>query len=1003
MERRFSFGKAAALLALLGLAATDIRSNALRLISVEDSIQHPSASASGDSFLPIMSADGRFVLFASTANNLALTESSNAIPVLISPRQNVFLRDRQNRTTTLVSVAPPGPTDANENAEPTGLSNDGRYALFESSASNLVLGVTNGLNHVFMRDLANRVTRLVSVARDGSEGDGPSRSSSMTPDGRFVAFASEADNLVSGDTNGIPDVFVRDLQSAVTLLASVGAVSTNATAAVGGSESPVMTPDGRYVAFYSTATNLVATNTLGGNIYVRDLVGLQTTLVSAQAQTVLTSVIWYLATAISHSQTISDDGRYVAYVVSPLPPARFNPSISPASGIVLRHDLQTGLEDLIGTNCNVPGGAYQDLRILDMTPDGRFVAFVANTNGIAGDTTCIFVWNASTRASTLASGDQSNSVPVRSICQWPVLDPSGSVVAFFSSATNLTTNGAGGDLHLYVRDLLGQTTSMVDVDTNGAGSEMNPVTIARLSDGGRLIAFECPGSGLVANDRNRSYDVFVRDLASNTVDLVSVADPALISMAPNANSGIGGSSISADGRYVAFESDADNLVNNDTNGCRDVFVRDLVTGSNFLVSVDIFGLGSGNGVSYEPSISADGRYVLFTSSATNLVTGDINGAPDVFVRDLQAGVTFLASTNLSAAGSPILLPSADSISTNGSHAFFHTQRSLYSRDLQTGALNLLTPSGLTSFAISSDGGSAVYINTPDASTGSVVIWSSQVGAPLYTNVSLGAVSVLGITPDANTIIYSTISNQIFAADHAANTNWMIGSGFSGAHGGFHFTADGWYLAFAASPTPGGTNQVYLYDLRSRAGLLVSRSLGSSAPASGNSDSPTISPDGRFVAFRSDASDIVPNDTNTVPDVFLYDRLTQATAVVTSSQDSSRPANNRSLSPVFSGDGLTLLVQSLASDLVSQDFNQAEDVFAYTLFYAGISPVPAPGPGVWLTWPVVPGQTYRVQYKENLQDTAWVNATGTITNMGTKAYFSDSSASPVQKFYRISGF
>ncbi|HZR16881.1 MAG TPA: hypothetical protein VFE51_06095 [Verrucomicrobiae bacterium] len=955
-----------------------------------------------------MTPDGRYVLFASTANNLVILSNGTTIPVLIPPRQNVYLRDRQSGATTLVSSDRLGFVGADANATPTSLSSDGRYALFESSAANLVAGVTNGLNQVFVRDLKQGATLLVSVATNGAAGDGVSRSSSMTPDGRFVAFVSEAENLIAGDTNGIPDVFVRDLQNGITVLASVGATSTNSSYPVGASESPVMTPDGRYVAFFSTATNLVPQRTFSGNIYVRDLIAQQTTLVSAQAQTVVTSMVSVFAAPACHSQTISDDGRYVAYVVSPLPSTRLGVYYSSVRGFVLRHDLQTGQEDLINTNCYVTPGPYETVRVLDMTKDGRFVAFVANTNGLFGETTCIFVWDAASGLNTLASGDLSNSVPAGSACQWPVFDSSGNFLAFFSSATNVTTNSLKGNVHLYVRDLLNQRSVMVNVDTNGAGAEINPTTIPRFSDGGRLLAFESPDPSVVGGDRNRSFDVFVRDLGSNTTELISAAHPVLNENTPNGNSGMTGPSISADGRFVAFASDADDLVSNDTNGSRDVFVRDLVTGSNILVSVDLSGSANGNGVSYEPSITPDGRYVLFTSSATDLVAGDTNGAPDVFVRDLQSGTTRLVSTNLGASTSLIPLPSSDSITAEGTSALFHTQlrgyprlnQNLYSADLQTGTVAPLTPGGFLSAAFSDNGRFAAFVNNNDAATGSVVVCSAVVGAPAYTNIGLGAVSVLGLSSDGNILIYSTNNVQILAADHAAQSIWRVGGGYLRTHAGFRFSADNRFLSYAAALSPSGPTQVYLYDLQQRTSVLVSHRNQSPVMANGNSDSPIVSPDARFVAFRSDATDLLPSHTNTVPDIFLCDRLTKANTLVTAGTDSAGLADNRSLFPVFSQDGRTLVVQSSAGNLVRQDLNRAQDLFAFTLLYADLGRVPALGAGFWLSWPAVPGQTYTVQFKDNLPDATWTNATGTITNLGTKLFFSDSAPGATQRFYRI---
>jgi Tol biopolymer transport system component len=145
------------------------------------------------------------------------------------------------------------------------------------------------------------------------------------------------------------------------------------------------------------------------------------------------------------------------------------------------------------------------------------------------------------------------------------------------------------------------------------------------------VAFVSDATNLVANDTNGSTDVFVHDRQTGTTTRVSVDSAGVegngISNFP---------SISSDGRYVALESDADNLVADDNNGSADVFVHDLQTGTATRVSVDSAGV-EGNGNSNAPSISADGRSVAFESDADNLVAGDTNTAPDIFVDDLQAG------------------------------------------------------------------------------------------------------------------------------------------------------------------------------------------------------------------------------------------------------------------------------------------------------------------------------------------------------------------------------
>ena len=260
-----------------------VRLFSIQLISQRDGSLPPIAGGGGSSQMPIVSADGRYLLFASTANNLALLTNGVPMSAATLPTLNVFLRDRASNTTTLVSVNLTGTGGGNGNSVPFGISTNGQFVLFESAASNLVANDTNNVQDIFVRDLVNGTTTLVSVNTNGWSGGGESRDPAMTPDGRYVTFASAAGDLVPGDTNGIPDIFVRDLQSkhddACERWRNFNEQSSLRPAA---SETPEITPDGRYVAFYSTATNLVPGVTTTGEIYVRDLVARNTILCQRQ-------------------------------------------------------------------------------------------------------------------------------------------------------------------------------------------------------------------------------------------------------------------------------------------------------------------------------------------------------------------------------------------------------------------------------------------------------------------------------------------------------------------------------------------------------------------------------------------------------------------------------------------------------------------------------------------------------------------------------------------------
>jgi len=174
-------------------------------------------SATGDSGDSLLSPDGRFVMFLSNADNLATNDHNG-------PVMDVFLRDRQTGGTILVSVNVAGTGGGNGDSSAPDFTPDGRFVAFESRASNLVAGDTNGAADVFVRDLVEGSTTLVSVNSVGAgAGHGVSSGPVITPDGRFVAFSSTADDLVEGDTNRLEDVFVRDLLTGAMTLISRGA------------------------------------------------------------------------------------------------------------------------------------------------------------------------------------------------------------------------------------------------------------------------------------------------------------------------------------------------------------------------------------------------------------------------------------------------------------------------------------------------------------------------------------------------------------------------------------------------------------------------------------------------------------------------------------------------------------------------------------------------------------------------------------------------------------
>ncbi|MEW6743459.1 MAG: calcium-binding protein [Planctomycetota bacterium] len=255
--------------------------------------------ANGPSARPSLSADGRFVAFKSLATNLVPGDTNN--------RMDVFLKDRVTGETTRVSVSSDGTEGDRGSSEDSGpaISADGRYVAFQSAATNLVRGDSNHVDDVFVHDRVTGETTRVSVRSDGAEANGPSWYPSLSADGRYVAFASVAANLIAGDMNGyLLDVFVHDRLNGQTTVVSVRSDGTQGDYE---SRDPAISGDGRYVTF-SSGVHLAPGDGAGDDIFVHDRVTGETTCASV---TYVGVVGFYFNANIYPS--ISADGRYVAF------------------------------------------------------------------------------------------------------------------------------------------------------------------------------------------------------------------------------------------------------------------------------------------------------------------------------------------------------------------------------------------------------------------------------------------------------------------------------------------------------------------------------------------------------------------------------------------------------------------------------------------------------------------------------------------------------------------
>jgi Tol biopolymer transport system component len=368
--------------------------------------------------------------------------------------------------------------------------------------------------------------------------------------------------------------------------------------------------------------------------------------------------------------------------------------------------------------------------------------------------------------------------------------------------------------------------------------------------------------------------------------------------------------ISANGRFVAFTSLATNLVPGDTNGRQDAFVYNRKTGRTERVSVSSSGAQAQrgpdpNGGSAAMDMSADGRYVLFRSDASNLVPGDTNSKSDAFIRDRGTGRT----RRVPPAGIGVV---AGVLTANGRYAIIEAGNNVYRYDLQRRQLLRLTA------------GANGWSDSPSVSAdGRYVAFTS-----IASNLVRGDTNKL---PDV--FIRDVVTGRTTRASVTSAGKQGVGKRYSNGSNAPTISSDGRYVAFHSDMTNlvrGDTNKVFDIFVHDRVTGKTQRVSVSSAGGQSNAESgggASFSTDGRYVAFSSLATNLVANDRNDITDVFIRDLRTNRTRLVSlGMQGQGDDASWVGLGAAFTRDGRYLLFASWAANLVPGDTNDVADVF-----------------------------------------------------------------------------
>lgn len=692
-----------------------------------------------------LDASGNIATFESNADILSDEDNDQY--------DNVFIRNRQTGTTTLVSRATgAGGAAGNGDSYDTAISADGTKVVFSSSADNLVPGDTNNEDDVFLRDLTTNTTTLVSRA-DGADGEfgdlySDVGSVGITNVGHVVvAFESRASNLVAGDTNSQSDVFVRDVTDGTTKLIS-RADGASGTLSDGFSGAAFISADGATVGFTSLAKNIDPDDTSAvEDAYVRHLATNDTELVSRA-----TGAAGAKGNSNSSSPVLDATGTHVLFASQA---TNLNANATNGTEHVYRRTLGgspvTDIVDLANGSTTTVGDARSCNGGYSMTTDGSKVAFCTLAGNLTSDNDTnsrfdVYLRDMGTNATTLLSratgaagalGDSDSNQP------W--INGDGTVTVFGSRSTNFSAENDDSVTNVY--DRAGTTTELLSkpaaVDTG-----TRPAYVGGVSRGGRYVVFSSQSDGLVATDDDSVINVYVRDNETGITTLVSQTQAGV---AGNADSDA--PVISADGSKVAFETKASNLGG---DAFVQIAVKDLATGALTVASrPDNSANTLGNQPASNPVLSADGNRVLFVSSADNLVPGWTSAPPHAYVRDLTTNDTFGADAVDGTASTPSDSYIIDAqLDSSGSKVVFTsgatnlvpgvTGTKAYLRDLSS---NSTTVVSRDSAGTPVDGSAVLY-----SSDGPTVAFTTQsamdpadsgTSADIYArNLSTGAVSLV---------------------------------------------------------------------------------------------------------------------------------------------------------------------------------------------------------------------------------------------------------------------
>ncbi|HKX61820.1 MAG TPA: hypothetical protein VJS65_08245 [Verrucomicrobiae bacterium] len=933
-------------------------------------------AAGGDenSVAAAVSADGRFVAFESAAGNLAPNDTNGV--------SDIFLRDTKAGTTILVSRQLDGRTAFRQKSVAPLLSSDGRWVVFESTAPNLVNNDTNNASDIFLFDRATGGISLVSgdAAGVGSPAGGRGFAS-MTPDANWVAMVNYSSNGSSVPPTG--HVFVRNNGTSNTVWASSNLVSQLDSLAT--ASSPVLSANGAAVYYYGF-------NSFVTNLYRFDLATGVNTLVMSEVQgashpspsadglkvafeKLNLILIWDATTMSSVTGSVNQAGEPVRSSSGTSRPALSGDgtrvtflSDAPLTAVLTnglsqlyQRDLTAGTTRLLSADAN--GAAAGDLSAIvpAMTSDGAVVVFESSSTAMVPDdlnlAPDVFVTDVAAGTYLLLSGrgGGASSTPFATAMLYPAsVSADGRYVAYGSLDLGPATGDTNGVQDVFVRDAQTGVAAPISVSPTGAFTNQFHSQSCVLSADGRRISWM-----LVSPGYQTYSSVLWRDL--DTVESRVVGDMSG-NGGPYRNSA---PAISPDGRWVAYETTRPTHFIEpgvtDLNPTLDIILQDVIAGTNTVISRSVSGDSSGNGMSFGPKFSPDGRLLVFGSWASNLTTNNITG-PHLFVRDLVSHTTIdvsLAPEDGPAGQSPYYL--GEAVFSGDSRYIAYTTRDNYV--------------GLYDLTANLRSNVCVQCSHPTLSGDGqwVAVGATVLGAGNRVQLldrKTGAVSILGTNAPKGIFPTGPTRDPIISSD-------------------------GRYLVFtgdrpADDPLPKPT--LYLRDMAR--GLTMPLPIDTQGGI-GNAGSyvPQLAADGRTLVFASFASDLVAADYNSRRDVF---------SVRIGASDTDHDGLDDEWEVAYFGN----LSQDGSSDSDQDSLNDGDEFLAGTdptnnnsvlsvLAIADLFPN-----SVTVMWSSVAGRTYDVQYIDELGDSWSTLYEGVIAHGPSRSVVDHLPPHASRRYYRV---